>query len=204
MHTKTIFKSRNRLDIRAHTKQLRRGPTTHLFKMPRARTAPIVGSWCRAAAKFISSCKELSSPLYCLGVCIRVPRIPITGNDAKRAAAWMGRQITEIMGNERLDAHYCGAASTSWTFMNHARPLPSCSIFNSAKQTGSKNGVKTLVHNSSGSQLQPPLWHCEDGHVSRPWIQSQLLPRSDKAFRSTQAAFQHLHNCPGLLSSLII
>ena len=84
---KTIFKSRNRLDIRAHTKQLRRGPTTHLFKMPRARTAPIVGSWCWAAAKFISSCKELSSPRCCLGVCIRVPRIPITGNDAKRAAA---------------------------------------------------------------------------------------------------------------------
>ena len=121
---KTIFKSRNRLDIRAHTKQLRRGPTTHLFKMPRARTAPIVGSWCWAAAKFISSCKELSSPRCCLGVCIRVPRIPITGNDAKRAAAWMGRQITEIMGNERLDAHYCGAASTSWTFMNHAKASP--------------------------------------------------------------------------------
>ena len=59
-----------------------------------------------------------------LGVCIRVPRIPITGNDAKRAAAWMGRQITEIMGNERLDAHYCGAASTSWTFMNHAKASP--------------------------------------------------------------------------------
>ena len=66
---------------------------------------------------------ELTSVLPCC-VCIRVPRIPITGNDAKRAAAWMGRQITEIMGNERLDAHYCGAASTSWTFMNHAKASP--------------------------------------------------------------------------------
>ena len=25
---------------------------------------------------------------------------------------------------ERLDAHYCGAASTSWTFMNHAKASP--------------------------------------------------------------------------------
>ena len=66
---KTIFKSRNRLDIRAHTKQLRRGPTTHLFKMPRHERLPLSAAGAgqrQSSSQAAKSWAHLSTALVCV------------------------------------------------------------------------------------------------------------------------------------------
>ena len=127
-----------------------------------------------------------------------LPHIPpeaIMGNDAKRGA-WMGQ--TNYRDNRQratwgpfpwwgrkyeLDIHELSQG-----------PFPPAALYIQLRRTAKQNGSKN-VHwwkNCCPPFIKPPIvlsfvaeiWHCEDT-FSRPWIQSQLLARLDKAFGTT-------------------
>lgn len=129
-------------------------------------------------------------------------------NDAKREA-WMD----ETNYRDNRQQADCAPLPWGWKYELHIHELaqgPSTQLSmgkRTAKQTGSKNGWRRkntcppFIKQSIVLSFVAETRHCED--TSRPWIQSQLFARLDKAFGTTGCIWGPVHNCQTLSSCFI-